>query len=527
VAKQPSQSSPTRPAAERPSAAAPAAPLFSWLTARGAGALLHPTSLPGPHGIGTFDAHAVAFLDFLQAAGFKYWQLCPLGPTGYGDSPYQCFSAFAGNPLLVDLAVLADHGLLTAAELAPLAALPETRTDYGALFRLKWPLLFAAHRRFLERKTALPYGDFAAFRRKNAEWLEPYAHFRAFKDHCGGRAWPEWPAEIRDFTRARSSALWRELAPAAEAHAFTQYLFFGQWTQLRAAAQARGVEIIGDLPIFVAGDSADAWAVPHLFELDAEMRPVAVAGVPPDYFSADGQLWGNPLYRWPAHEADGFAWWVARLRAAFALYDVVRIDHFRGFDAYWRIPWPAENARTGAWVDAPGLALFRAVHRAFPDARIIAEDLGEITPSVAALREATRLPGMAVLQFAFGGDATNLHLPHLHAPNQVVYPATHDNDTALGWYRTLDARTRDHVNRYLRVDGREIGWDLLRAAYASPARLAVVPVTDLLSLDGTARFNTPAKAEGNWQWRAARAALAALHARSADYLRALAELYGR
>jgi len=506
----------------------PAAPLFDWLTTRGAGVLLHPTSLPGAQGIGTFDENVGLFLDFLKGAGFRYWQLCPLGPTGYGDSPYQCFSAFAGNPLLIDLTALVRHGLLTAAELAPLAALSSTQTDFGALFQLKWPLLFTAHRRFTEGNFTLPYGDFAAFKKQQASWLEPYAYFRALKDHFGGGSWQGWPAEVRRFSTATGSALRSKLAPAIDAHAFTQYLFFGQWTAVRAAAHQRGIEIIGDVPIFVASDSADAWAAPELFELDGKtLQPLAVAGVPPDYFSEDGQLWGNPLYRWKTHAADGFAWWLARLRASFALYDVVRFDHFRGFDAYWRIPWPAENARVGEWVPGPGLAFFRAVQQEFPSARIIAEDLGVLTDSVRQLLVDTGLPGMFVLQFAFGGDATNGYLPHNHTPNATVYPGTHDNDTTLGWYRSLEQPARDHVNRYLRVDGREIPWDLLRSAYVSPARLAVVPMQDMLSLDSRARFNTPAAPQGNWQWRCTRAQLDSLTGPASAYLRDLAALYGR
>lgn len=502
-------------------------PLFDWLKERGAGVLLHPTSLPGLQGIGTFDEHAVAFLDFLQAAGGKYWQLCPLGPTGYGDSPYQCFSAFAGNPLLIDLAALVRAGLLTADETAPLAALPAGRTDYGALHNLKWPLLNTAHRRFLESPPALPYGDFAAFKRQHAQWLEPYAYFRALKDRFGGSAWQNWPSDVRRHGSALASPLRQELAVAIDAHAFTQYLFFGQWSLLHAAARARGIAIIGDLPIFVAGDSADAWAAPELFELDPlTLRPIAVAGVPPDYFSEDGQLWGNPLYRWEAHAASHYTWWLARLGAAFALYDVVRIDHFRGFDSYWRIVWPAKTARRGEWTPGPGLAFFRAVHHAFPQARILAEDLGEITDSVRELLRATGLPGMAVLQFGFGGDATSLHLPHNHAANSAIYPGTHDNDTALGWYRNADERTRDQVRRYLRVTGQDVAWDFVRTAYASPARLAVVPMQDLLSLGHEARFNTPAAPQGNWQWRCTREQLAQL-ASAAAYLRELAQLYGR
>ncbi|HVU18443.1 MAG TPA: 4-alpha-glucanotransferase [Candidatus Didemnitutus sp.] len=525
---------PGRPAKKPASSAKPVKrstlrePLFSWLTARSAGVLLHPTSLPGAQGIGTFDENAVAFLDFLQRAGFHHWQICPLGPTGYGDSPYQCFSAFAGSPLLVDLTALVRFGLLTSGEIAPLAGLSATRTDYGALFNLKWPLLFAAHCRFQEKKISLPYGDFEAFKKRQRGWLDAYAYFRALKDHFGGRSWQEWPVGEREYRRALRSPLRAQLADATDAHAFTQYLFFGQWHAVRAAAKARGIEIIGDVPIFVAGDSADAWSAPELFELDPKtLQPIAVAGVPPDYFSEDGQLWGNPLYRWSTHRADGYAWWLARLKASFALYDIVRFDHFRGFDAYWRIPWPAANARKGEWIPGPGLAFFAAVQRAFPEARIIAEDLGVLTDSVRQLLADTGLPGMLVLQFAFGGDATNGYLPHLHTPNATVYPGTHDNDTTAGWYRGLDQPTRDHVNHYLRIDGREIPWDFLRAAFASPARLAVVSMQDLLSLGSEARFNTPSLAQGNWQWRFSVEQLQSLTAAPAAYLAEIAKLYGR
>jgi len=508
--------------------AATAGPLFNWLQTRGAGVLLHPTCLPGEQGCGVFDAHAVRFLDFLKAAGLKYWQVCPLGPTGYGDSPYQCFSAFAGNPYLIDLAVLVRYGLLAASDLTELAGLSGDRVDYGALYRLKPPLLSAAHQQFTKRRPALPYGEFAAFCRQQAHWLEDYAYFRALKDHFDGLAWWEWPAAVRDHRRAGKSPLHAQLAGAIAAYQFGQYLFFGQWAQIRAAARERGVEIIGDLPIFVAADSADAWANPGLFELDPKtFQPLAVAGVPPDYFSADGQLWGNPLYRWPAHQADGYAWWIARMRASFELCDIVRIDHFRGFDAYWRIPYPAKTARVGEWVPGPGLDLFRAFHAAFPAARIIAEDLGVLTDSVVQLRADSGLPGMFVLQFAWGGDATNSYLPHNAVPNAVIYPGTHDNDTTRGWYESAPEAERNHVRRYLRVSGADLPWDFIRTCYASVARLAVVPLPDVLSLDTTARFNTPASAQGNWQWRYRAPALEKLFGSTTEYLRELAQLYGR
>jgi 4-alpha-glucanotransferase len=503
-------------------------PLYSWLKERGAGVLLHPTCLPGDQGCGVLDRHAVRFLDFLQAAGMKYWQVCPLGPTGYGDSPYQCFSAFAGNPYLADLAALVPFGLLTADDLAELAALSPDRTDYGALYRIKPRLLRAAHAAFRQKKPVLPYGDFAAFCRREAHWLDAYAYFRALKDHFDGLAWWEWPAAARDHARAEQSPLRAQLADAISAHQFGQYLFFGQWALVRAAARKRGIEIIGDLPIFVAGDSADAWGHPELFELNPKtLRPVAVAGVPPDYFSADGQLWGNPLYRWNAHRADGYAWWLARMHATFEVCDIVRIDHFRGFDAYWRIPYPAKNARIGEWVPGPGLDLFRAFHAAFPSARIIAEDLGVLTDSVVRLRDDSGLPGMLVLQFAWGSDAKNGYLPHNATPNSVIYAGTHDNDTTAGWYQAAPEPERDHVRRYLRVDGKDVAWDFIRASYASASRLAIVTLPDLFSLGSAARFNTPSQAEGNWQWRFRAAALEKLSGGTTNYLRELSALYDR
>jgi 4-alpha-glucanotransferase len=507
---------------------APSAPLFDWLSSRSAGVLLHPTSLPGDQGIGTLDGAALRFLDFLKSAGMSWWQVCPLGPTGYGDSPYQCFSAFAGNPYLIDLRELASRGLLDAADLAPLAALGAGPVDFGGLYMLKWPLLrraFDRHRR--AGSPALGALGFEAFKAAEASWLEPYAWFRALKDHFDGRAWWEWPAAARS-PRSLKEPLRSQLRDEAEAHQFYQYVFFAQWRRVRDEAARRGVSMIGDLPIFVAADSADVWARPELFELGDDGRPTAVAGVPPDYFSADGQLWGNPLYKWEAHAADGFAWWKDRLRAAFATYDVVRIDHFRGFDAYWRIPLPAINARAGEWKKAPGLELFRAIRGAFPDARIIAEDLGVLTPSVEELLRQTGLPGMSVLQFAFGGDADNDYLPHNLRANNVIYPGTHDNDTTLGWYASAGEATRDHVRRYLRVGGAEAGWDFIRAAYEAVSRIAIVPMQDLLSLGSEARLNTPGKPEGNWRWRLLPGDLERLaKGGTAAYLAGLAALYGR
>jgi 4-alpha-glucanotransferase len=505
------------------------APLFDWLTQRGVGVLLHPTSLPSAFGVGAFDDSILPLLDFLQAAGMDHWQICPLGPTGYGDSPYQCFSSFAGNPYLIDPAPLLAAGLLGQSALSPLRLLSSEHVDFGALYQRKLPLLFEAHANWRrDSRQTLPYGDFVRFQADQSAWLPGYALFSALKDHFRGQPWWDWPTEVRSLAVARKSPLAAQVSVRAEGYAFIQYLFFGQWTRVRDEARRRGIQIIGDTPIFTALDSADVWSNPHLFQLDPRtLRPTAVAGVPPDYFSADGQLWGNPLYDWSAHAAEGYAWWLARLRANFALCDIVRIDHFRGFEAYWSVPAGATTARTGKWIEGPGLDFFRHVKAALPDAKLIAEDLGLLTPSTIALREATGLPGMAVLQFAFGGEADNLYLPHNQRANSVVYPGTHDNDTTLGWYATADEKTRDHVRRYLRIGGPEIGWDFVRSAYQSVANLAVLPLQDLMSLGSAARFNTPGRSQGNWTWRYRPEQMDALRRNAAPYLLELGRLYGR
>ena len=526
------------------------APLFNWLTQRAAGVLMHPTSLPGPQGIVTLNPDAInPWLDFLAAAGIRHWQTCPLGPTGYGDSPYQCFSVHAGNPYLIDLETLQRHGLLAATDLAPLAALPQTRVDYGALYLAKWKILHRAHENFCGNITdqtsdaslaaqhthaaRLGYGDYDAFLKKHADWLEPHALFAALKEHHNPLPWWSWPEEVRFHSRARRATLPPEIHARARAHAFFQYLFFGQWTQTRAAAARRDISIIGDAPIFVARDSADVWANPDHFQLDETTgAPLAVAGVPPDYYSADGQLWGNPLYAWEKHAATDYAWWLRRLAVNYELCDILRLDHFRGFDTYWSIPADSQTAKTGTWKQGPGLALFEKIRAALPRAKIIAEDLGDLMPSVLALRDATGLPGMAVLQFAFGGKSDNLYLPHNHRHNSVVYPGTHDNDTTLGWYRSALpspalSPAADHARRYYRVAGNEIAWDFIRSAYASVSNLAIIPLQDLMSLGSEARFNTPGTPAGNWQWRYTASQLETLHRESAAYLREIGELYGR
>jgi 4-alpha-glucanotransferase len=474
------------------------------------------------------DGAAIAFLDFLKASGMSWWQVCPLGPTGFGDSPYQCFSAFAGNPYLIDLQNFVSRKLLTAEEVAPLSLLSQSAVDYGSLYRLKWPLLRRAYERHkVAGSQALGPVGFSEYKASNASWLEPYAYFSALKESFDGRPWWEWSPEARTFASMKSQ-LRARLRDEVNAHQFYQYAFFSQWQQVRAEAASRGIGIIGDIPIFVAADSADAWSRPDLFELGKDGRPVAVAGVPPDYFSETGQLWGNPLYRWDVHEEEDYAWWKERMKATFAVCDIVRIDHFRGFESYWRIPLPAANAKKGEWTKGPGLGFFKAMRSSFPKARIIAEDLGLLTPDVEALLHDTGLPGMSVLQFAFGGDSKNPYLPHNLKPNQVIYPGTHDNDTALGWYATSGNEVKDHVRRYLRVGANEIGWDLIRCAYEAVSRIAVVPMQDILSLGSGARMNTPGKPQGNWGWRLGAGDIARLGtAGTVSYLSELASLYGR
>jgi 4-alpha-glucanotransferase len=500
-------------------------PLFNWLKDRSAGVLLHPTSLPGSTGIGTLGREARHFIDFLVDAGLKYWQVFPLGPTGFGDSPYQCFSAFAGNPYFIDLETLVGQHYLEENDLAELRRLPADRVDYGAQWVLRWPILRKAYQAFTADASRADKADFAAFRKNHKYWLEAYARFIALKGKYDGSSWQLWPSGVRQYSKVRKSSVKSELSEEIDAQAWFQFEFFRQWLELKSYANTRGVQIFGDIPIFVAMDSSDVWTHPTLFQMDDDLRPTAVAGVPPDYFAAEGQLWGNPLYDWDKHHATNYAWWLSRLRASFQLYDVVRIDHFRGFDEYCRIPASAINALHYKWVKGPGLALFEAIHKEFPDAKLVAEDLGIITDSVRALVEATGVPGMKVLQFGFEG-ATE-YLPHNGVPNSVLYPGTHDNDTAWGWFSKQSEPVKDFFRQYLRAPGDAVPWDMVRAGYAAPSRLFIVPMQDLLSLGSESRMNTPGQAVGNWHWRFTRERLDQLWNESGEYLRLLAKLYER
>lgn len=489
---------------------------------RTSGLLLHPSSLPGPFGIGDLGPAAYSWVDALARAQQSWWQILPLGPTGHGDSPYQCFSAFAGNPALISPELLVRDGLLTEADVAT-AAFPPGRVDYGSTIPFKMGLLAHAWTRFCAGGATSLYPAFDEFRHQQGYWLTDYSLFMALKDAHGGSCWLEWPEPLRMRESAATAAASEKLAEKMSRHQFLQFLFFRQWISLRDYAHARGIKIIGDAPIFVAGDSADVWGNPQLFLLDAKRGQTVQAGVPPDYFSETGQLWGNPIYDWNAARQSGYGWWSARLAMSLTQVDLVRLDHFRGFAGAWHVPAGESTAIRGSWVPGPGADLFHKVQKDLGRLPLIAEDLGLITPDVDRLRETFGLPGMRVLQFAFS-DPHNKYLPHNFETNTAVYTGTHDNDTTRGWFAGLKDDERDFVRRYLGRDGRDIAWDLIRTAWSSVADLAIAPVQDVLDLGGDARMNTPGKPDGNWQWRLADHALSdAL----VDRLAELTVLYSR
>ncbi len=501
----------------------------SWLTARSAGVLVHISSLPGRYGIGNLGPGARALVDFLGSAGVRYWQICPVGPTGYGDSPYQTFSGRAGNPYFIDLDELVVDGYLSERELADLCTLPADHVDYGRLYGGFWSVLALGHGRFAAsgKDEVDGLGSLSAFRREQADWLEPFAEFMALKAHFGGGAWTSWPAQYRTRSRGLQAILPPEVSLDVERHIFYQYLFFGQWERLRRYAAGRGVGIIGDVPIFVALDSADTWQNPAVFRLDERGQPLVVAGVPPDYFSATGQLWGNPLYDWDYLAQTGYRWWIDRLRAAFSLYDIVRLDHFRGFDTYWEIPAGSPDASTGRWLKGPGERFFAAVKAAIPSARIIAEDLGYIGQDVVNLRKGAGLPGMKILQFAYGHDRENVNLPHFYPQDSVAYTGTHDNTTTRAWLESLPPAVAPLVKDYFHLDGFSSAWPIIQALLATVSKLAIVPMQDLMDLGQSSALNQPGTAEGNWQWRYTEEEFAALTAGRLDTFRHWISLYDR
>jgi 4-alpha-glucanotransferase len=486
---------------------------------RASGILLHPTSLPGPHGVGDLGVEAYRFIDFLHSAGHKLWQVLPLNPTGYGDSPFQCFSASAGNPLLINLDRFVEKGTLSKADLQNIPAWPLDTVDYGRVIAYKTPLLKKAARNFLESAPANERRQFEGFCQANANWLDEFALFMACKDTQDLVAWTRWPAEIAGRTPDAMREWRARLARPIEAIKYWQFEFFQQWQDLRSYARERGIRIVGDIPIYVAHDSADVWSSREFFCLDVSGKPAKISGVPPDYFSATGQLWGNPIYNWQLLKKEGYKWWIDRFRSAMRLYDIMRIDHFRGFEAYWEVDGTETTATNGQWVKGPGAELFSILQAELGELPIIAENLGVITPEVEAIRHQFGFPGMAILQFAFGNDPQGPSFrPHNYERNLVAYTGTHDNDTTVGWWeskgtgdsiRSIDDVEKEHAfaRAYLGLADESVHWALIRAILSSIANTAVIPLQDVLGLGSAARMNLPGTSSGNWRWRARSGAL--------------------
>lgn len=472
------------------------------------GILLHPTSFPGPYGIGDLGSNAYKFIDFLVRSGLNTWQVLPLGHTGFGDSPYQPFSAFAGQPLIISIEHLKELQLLYDSDLADMPTWNPEQISYGDLIDFKTGLLRTAYERFVDETVQdsmsgdadlmAQYDSFC----KNSTWLDDYALFMAGKDYHEGLPWYMWEDDLKKPNKRQKTAWKKKLETEMGYYKFIQFLFYTEWSALKTYANEKGVSIIGDIPIFMAWDSVDVWAHQELFLLDSKGYPTVVAGVPPDYFSATGQLWGNPLYNWKKHTETGYEWWLDRIKYQLTLSDFLRIDHFRGFDKFWAIPYGEETAINGEWLPAPGVNFFTQLEATLGyHLPIIAEDLGEIDDSVIELRDKFGLPGMKVLQFAFENPEENDFLPHNFTRNCVCYTGTHDNDTTLGWYKHAYEASKDKLRRYFSTDGYDICWILIRACFASVANMAIVPMQDVLCLDSWARLNTPGVAEGNWAWR--------------------------
>jgi 4-alpha-glucanotransferase len=470
---------------------------------RTSGVLLHPTSLPSPFGMGDVGPQAYEFVDFLADTGQQLWQVLPLGPTGHGNSPYMSYSSMAGNPSLISLQQLCDRGLLNSDELGDWSHFSADQVDYDGVLGAKMTLLHTAAKRFKENATAEDKADFAEFCQARDFWLDDYAFFMALKQQHQGASWTDWDAAI---AKRETEAMehWRlQLSPEIYYHKYLQFEFCRQWTALRQYANERGIQIVGDMPIYVAHDSVDVWAFPHNFMIDKEtLQPSLMAGVPPDYFSETGQLWGNPTYNWEELQSRNFLWWLQRLKALLDYVDLIRIDHFRGFEAYWAVDEGETTAMNGRWVKAPGEQFFETVRQELGSLPILAEDLGVITPEVDALRDKFDFPGMKILQFAFGGDHTNPYLPFNVEPNSLIYTGTHDNDTTVGWFNQANDYERERVLAYLGCLGEDgIHWAMIRLALSSVCNQAIIPLQDLLGLDSDSRMNRPGKADGNWGWR--------------------------
>ena len=504
--------------------------LPGWLDSRSSGVLLHVTSLPGDFGIGNLGKSSFEFIDFLNVSGFRFWQICPVGPTGYGDSPYQVFSSSAGNPYLIDWHALIDLKMISLDDLDSLQSNPDHDVNYGHLYEHFYSAASIAFSNFVQNGESIEskYGKFDLFIEENRCWLEPYCCHQSLKKSSLNKPWWEWDKNVRKFSASILKSLSSAQLETYKLHLFLQYIFFSQWKELRNYAHEKEVQILGDLPIYVAPDSSDVWEKPELFQVDTNGAGFShVAGVPPDYFNEDGQYWGNPLYDWSAHKADGYQWWIKRLESQLSLFDVVRIDHFRGFHDYWSIPADTSDAKAGKWENGPGIDFWNVVAKYFPTLPFLAEDLGLITEGVRSLRESAGLPGMAVLQFAFDGDPENLYLPHNLSPDLVLYTGTHDNDTTCGWYHSTDEEIRGNFRSYFNIPGDFPSWDMLRMAYRTTAQLVIIPMQDLLSLGSEARLNEPGHSFGNWTWRMSPWQLKNISAECSTYLRNQAEISGR
>jgi 4-alpha-glucanotransferase len=492
---------------------------------RASGILLHPTSLPGKYGIGDLGDEAYKFVDFLAHAKQTYWQILPLGPTGYGDSPYQSFSAFAGNTNLIAPEKLVENGFLTFEETNRKPDFPEGKVDFGKLYDWKNHILSLAYESFSGATTGKDLREeFEIFCQDEADWLDDYALFRTVKKSQHQKLWLEWDEPLRLRNEDALAEAKNNLREDIEAQKFQQWLFFRQWLKLKNYCKEKNVKIVGDVPIFISLDSSDVWCNPSQFKLDEQNRPLVVAGVPPDYFSKTGQLWGNPIYNWDNMRHDDFSWWTRRIKHTLKQVDIVRVDHFRGFAAAWEVPGTDKTAVNGNWVNVPGRELFDALKTAIGDLPFWAEDLGVITPDVENLRDSFTFPGMRILQYAFGGDPKNNYLPHNYIENCVAYTGTHDNDTVVGWFELANSVEREFCLNYLNSKGEEIHWDFIRAIWESVGDTAIVPMQDLLGLAGDARMNLPAFKSGNWDWRCK---VGDFSPEIAEKLRDLTEIYGR
>lgn len=495
------------------------------LNIRASGILVHPTSFPSLYPIGDLGQGAYNFIDFLEQSNQQLWQILPIGPTGFGDSPYQLLSSFAGQPLIISPDKLVEDEILSLEDINNIPSYNPNTIDYEQTIHYKFDILRKAYNNFMKNKEHPLQKKFKKFIKDNANWLNDYSLFMSVKDYNEGKMWVEWDDTIKHPTKEDKAKWSTELAEEIGFYNFMQFIFFKQWNELKTYANGKNIKIIGDIPIFVAYDSADVWGNKNLFLLNSKGYPTEVAGVPPDYFSSTGQLWGNALYKWIEHKNDGYKWWISRIKHQLNLFDYIRIDHFRGFDSYWAIPYGSDNAVNGKWKKGPGKSFFNNIKKALGDnLPIIAEDLGFLSENVFKLRDTFKLPGMKILQFGFESLNENDYLPHNISQNSVCYTGTHDNDTTLGWYNNLSEECKDKIRRYMNTDANDVCWDFIRTAFSSVSSMAIIPIQDIMSLDSSSRLNTPGTQSNNWQWRYTDNMLEPY---ITNKLQSITELYGR